>query len=382
MAECYLCGQAENIIAYDNSKNATFPANVTASEFIGDLNGNASTATNSDSASKAGAVIDNGNSNKTIQIGWTGDSLTSDNFEYIAGYSKTGNIKDVSWDTVNNKVVPAKSLGIADYNNTENVVKVGWAGDSLDSSTLWKLAGYTEDGKIKEASWDAVNQTVVPQKSSSVVDYTDSTKTIQIGWQGDSLSSSDTKYPAVYSIAGNIKDTTWDTFRDKLSLSPRFQLMDGTTLLPTNYELAINPSSSRAGGSIRYGTWTPSIAKAASYEYRYGSWIKLGDVVTLSFSIKVTAETIPSGTAVQFRILGCPFTPVSQYSAGGGTLSGYYASDNLVFSGYVIDKSDSNAIYAVAQWATAAGYKYTTSCSIGSGSQHIASGTIQFISND
>ena len=315
-----------HLYKWDFSQNATFPANVTATTFIGDLNGNANTATNSGSAGKAGAVVDNGDSNKTIQIGWTGDSLTSDNFEYIAGYSKAGNIKDVQWDAVNSKVVPKKSEG--------------------------------------------------------VVDYTDSTKTIQIGWTGDSLSSSEIKYPAAYSTSGNIKDTTWDTFRDKLSLSPRFQLMDGTDLFPTNYELAMNPSSNRAGGSIRYGTWTPSIAKAASYEYRYGSWIKLGNVVTLSFSIKFTAETIPSSTAIQFRILGCPFTPVSQYSAGGGTLSGYYASDNLVFSGYVIDKSDSNAIYAVAQWATAAGYKYTTPCAIGSESQHIASGTIQFISID
>mgnify|MGYP004655421079 CR=1 FL=1 len=327
-------------------------------------------------------VADYNDTDSIIKIGYTGNSLTSDDFLYFAGYNKSGNIKDISIDVVNSKVVPQKAIGIADYNNTENVVKIGWNGDSLTSSTLWKLAGYTEDGKIKEASTDAVNQLVVPKKSEGVVDYTDSTKTIQIGWTGDSLSSSEIKYPAAYSTSGNIKDTTWDTFRDKLSLSPRFQLMDGTDLFPTNYELAMNPSSNRAGGSIRYGTWTPSIAKAASYEYRYGSWIKLGNVVTLSFSIKFTAETIPSSTAIQFRILGCPFTPVSQYSAGGGTLSGYYASDNLVFSGYVIDKSDSNAIYAVAQWATAAGYKYTTPCAIGSESQHIASGTIQFISID
>lgn len=41
---------------------------------------------------------------------------------------------------------------IQDYNNSSIAIQVGWAGDSLDSSTLYKLAGYTNDGKIKETT--------------------------------------------------------------------------------------------------------------------------------------------------------------------------------------------------------------------------------------
>jgi hypothetical protein len=52
--------------------------------------------------------------------------------------------------------VASKSTGIADYNDKNTTVKIGWSGDSLDSSKLAFLAGYTYDCKIKDVSKDAV----------------------------------------------------------------------------------------------------------------------------------------------------------------------------------------------------------------------------------
>lgn len=52
--------------------------------------------------------------------------------------------------------VASKSTGIVDYNDKNEIVKIGYAGNSLDSSSLAYLAGYTTDRKIKEVSKDAV----------------------------------------------------------------------------------------------------------------------------------------------------------------------------------------------------------------------------------
>lgn len=42
------------------------------------------------------------------------------------------------------------------YNDDSAAVQIGWGGSSLDASTLYRLAGYTSDGKIKEATTNAV----------------------------------------------------------------------------------------------------------------------------------------------------------------------------------------------------------------------------------
>ena len=52
--------------------------------------------------------------------------------------------------------VASKSIGIADYNDKDAIMEIGYAGDSLDSSNLAYLAGYTADRKIKDVNKDAV----------------------------------------------------------------------------------------------------------------------------------------------------------------------------------------------------------------------------------
>ncbi len=52
--------------------------------------------------------------------------------------------------------VTSKSTGIVDYNSKDEIVKIGYAGNSLDYSSLAYLAGYTYDRKIKNVSKDVV----------------------------------------------------------------------------------------------------------------------------------------------------------------------------------------------------------------------------------
>lgn len=66
-------------------------ANVRANKFIGSLEGNADTAT------KATGVTDYKDASRTIQVGYAGDSLNTSNLTHIAGYTDNGTkIKDVS----------------------------------------------------------------------------------------------------------------------------------------------------------------------------------------------------------------------------------------------------------------------------------------------
>lgn len=47
-------------------------------------------------------------------------------------------------------------VGVRDYNNANNIIKIGWSGADLDANTLSYVAGYTSDMKIHTASKDGV----------------------------------------------------------------------------------------------------------------------------------------------------------------------------------------------------------------------------------
>lgn len=48
------------------------------------------------------------------------------------------------------------TVGVRDYNNASNTIKIGWSGADLDANTLSYVAGYTSDMKIHTASKDGV----------------------------------------------------------------------------------------------------------------------------------------------------------------------------------------------------------------------------------
>lgn len=52
-----------------------------------------------------------------------------------------------------NKFIGSLDGGVIDYNSSGNVIKIGYAGDSLNTSNLTHIAGYTDNGtKIKDVS--------------------------------------------------------------------------------------------------------------------------------------------------------------------------------------------------------------------------------------
>ena len=52
-----------------------------------------------------------------------------------------------------NKFIGSLDGGVTDYNNSGHVIKIGYAGDGLNTSNLTHIAGYTDNGtKIKNVS--------------------------------------------------------------------------------------------------------------------------------------------------------------------------------------------------------------------------------------
>ena len=86
-----------HLYAYDNAQNATFPANVTATTFIGALSGNATSATSADSATKATQDSD-GNQINTTYLKLAGGTmtgvLTAKKDQYTDSYSGALNMNN------------------------------------------------------------------------------------------------------------------------------------------------------------------------------------------------------------------------------------------------------------------------------------------------
>lgn len=99
----------------------------------------------------------------------------------------------VSDGTNFSEFVPSKADGIVDYNNPNNVIKLGWSGNSFTAADFTFALGLNNDKKIKDVSkseykkWlglDAVNNTADASKS---VDYANSAGSIKDSGDGRNL---------------------------------------------------------------------------------------------------------------------------------------------------------------------------------------------------
>jgi hypothetical protein len=75
------------------------------------------------------------------------------------------------------------------------------------------------------------------------------------------------------------------------------------------------------------GTWTPSLGGTTTYNGRFGTYTKVGNLVTVLFSLNVNSI----GTGTRSTIAGLPFTPANMSS---GTLPLYSGlSTSLTWAG-------------------------------------------------
>lgn len=122
------------------------------------------------------------------------------------------------------------------------------------------------------------------------------------------------------------------------------------------------------------GTWTPVVSGAASYDYRNGTYVVIGNVVILAFTaVGQFADDASSETIIQ--IMGAPQIPAKE-SGGGGNISGYYAENNMVFSGWTIGTS--TQIQPITQEAAPGGTREAGVAKKSASASFRMSGTIMY----
>ena len=126
------------------------------------------------------------------------------------------------------------------------------------------------------------------------------------------------------------------------------------------------------GFRVNVGTWTPVVSGAKSYSSQIGTYCHIGNLAILQFSVY---GSFGGDVTKKISITGCPITPES-VSGGGGTLSGYTAAANVVFSGWSLSRA--GVISPVGQeTGTSASHKYSSDQSFEKASGDFsASGTI------
>ncbi len=109
------------------------------------------------------------------------------------------------------------------------------------------------------------------------------------------------------------------------------------------------------GMRLNYGTWTPVVPGAQSYTGQIGTYFLIGSLAILQFYVY---GTFAGDVTEKISITGCPVSPAIG-SGGGGTLSGYTASSNVVFTGWSINRA--GVISPVGQeTGTSASHKYSS----------------------
>lgn len=109
--------------------------------------------TNADYATNAGSA--NG-----VTPEWSG-SVDLNSSSWLAAWSSDGKkIKAMSTGNFATAGHTHSAVdGVKDYNDANKTIKIGFAGDGLNTSNLNYIAGYTENGtKIKDVSKDVLKQ--------------------------------------------------------------------------------------------------------------------------------------------------------------------------------------------------------------------------------
>lgn len=115
--------------------------------------------------------------------------------------------------------------------------------------------------------------------------------------------------------------------------------------MPAKFLQAIYLNHTGSGGGIyvdnekllipEVGSWTPMVSGAGSYSSQYGDYLKVGNLVVISFYVY---GTFAGSTTSRINISGCPYVP-NRTASGGGHLSGYTAASNIVFTGWELTRA-------------------------------------------
>lgn len=97
--------------------------------------------------------------NNTVYWGYRDNTIDEYRFNDGRGSGAFANVRAKKFigSLDGNAETSTKTTGITDYNSSSRTIQVGYAGDGLNTSNLTHIAGYTDDGtKIKDVSKDVL----------------------------------------------------------------------------------------------------------------------------------------------------------------------------------------------------------------------------------
>lgn len=97
--------------------------------------------------------------NNTVYWGYRDNTIDEYRFNDGRGSGAFANVRAKKFigSLDGNAETSTKTTGITDYNSSSRTIQVGYAGDGLNTSNLTNIAGYTDDGtKIKDVSKDVL----------------------------------------------------------------------------------------------------------------------------------------------------------------------------------------------------------------------------------
>lgn len=97
--------------------------------------------------------------NNTVYLGYRDNTIDEYRFNDGRGSGSFANVRANKFigSLDGNATTATKATGITDYNSSSRTIQVGYEGDGLNTSNLTHIAGYTDDGtKIKDVSKDVL----------------------------------------------------------------------------------------------------------------------------------------------------------------------------------------------------------------------------------
>ena len=157
----------------------------------------------------------------------------------------------VSDGTNFSEFVPSKANGVVDYNNPNNVIKLGFSGDSFTAANFTYALGLSDDKKIKDVSkteykkWlglNAVDNTADANKSvnyanqaglaAAIKDSGDG-RTLKVSYSADSLPYSNFTWIAAYGTDGVLKTINKNIFAQASHTHSQYAENDVVTISST-----------------------------------------------------------------------------------------------------------------------------------------------------